>query len=189
MFERHKGTLTDMTQGIVMTMMGFVHSYEGLIIARVFLGVAECGFFPAAVYLLTIWYKRYEVMQRMAIFYAAASLSGAFSGLLAYGIQHMNGIAGRRGWQWIFTLEGLLPVTVSFFLYFILPDSPETAKFLTKREKEFIINRLALETGSGHGQVTNSDRIQFHHIKAAFGEWKIWAAVIMYWANSIGTYG
>lgn len=30
-------------------------------------------------------------MQRMAIFYAAASLSGAFSGLLAYAIQHMEG--------------------------------------------------------------------------------------------------
>lgn len=32
-----------------MTMMGFVHTYKGLVIGRVFLGVAECGFFPAAV--------------------------------------------------------------------------------------------------------------------------------------------
>jgi len=172
-----------------MTLMGMVTSYQGLVAARVMLGVAECGFFPASVYLLTIWYKRYEVMQRMAVFYAAASMSGAFSGLLAYAIQFMDGIAGKTGWQWIFMLEGLLPVTVSFFLYFILPDSPETAKFLSKHEKEFIVNRLALETGSGHGRVTNSDRIQFKHIKAAFGEWKIWAAVVMFWANSIGTYG
>lgn len=172
-----------------MTLMGLVTTYNGLLVGRVFLGVAEAGFFPAAVYLLTIWYKRYEVMQRMAIFYAAASMSGAFSGLLAYGIQHMEGIGDRHGWQWIFLLEGLVPVVVSFFLYFILPDSPETAKFLTKHEKEFIVNRLALETGSGHGRVTNSDKINFNHIKAAFSEWKIWAAVICFWANSIGTYG
>lgn len=78
---------------------------------------------------------------------------------------------------------------MSFILYFILPDSPETARFLTKDEKEFIINRLALETGSGHGRVTNNDRIRFHHIKAAFGEWKIWGAVVMFWANTVGTYG
>jgi hypothetical protein len=31
----------------------------------------------------------------MAVFYAAASLSGAFSGLLAYGIEQMDGIAGQ----------------------------------------------------------------------------------------------
>ena len=134
-------------------------------------------------------YKRYEVMNRMAIFYAAASLSGAFSGLLAFAIQHMEGIAGRHGWQWIFILEGLVPVSVSFVLYFILPDSPETAKFLTKHEKEFLVNRLALETGSGHGRVTNSDRIQLHHVIAAFKEWKIWCAVVCFWANTIGTYG
>lgn len=180
---------TNVVKGLVMTLMGLVHTYEGLVIARVFLGVAECGFFPAATYLLTIWYKRYEVMQRMAIFYAAASMSGAFSGLLAYGIQFMDGIGGRQGWQWIFTLEGIVPVAFSFILYFILPDSPETAKFLTKHEKEFIVNRLALETGSGHGRVTNSDRIGWRHIKAALSEWKIWAAVVMFWANSIGTYG
>ena len=54
----------------------------------------------AATFLLTIWYKRYEVQGRMAIFYAAASLSGAFSGLLAYAIEEMNGISGLGGWQW-----------------------------------------------------------------------------------------
>ena len=128
-------------------------------------------------------------MQRMAIFYAAASLSGAFSGLLAYGIQHMEGVAGRHGWQWIFMLEGLLPVFCSFFLYFLLPDSPETARFLTPHEKEFLVNRLSLETGSGHGRVTNSDKIQMKHIKAAFSDWRIWCAVTIFWANTIGTYG
>ena len=83
-----------------MTLMGLVDSYKGLVVARFFLGVAECGFFPAATYLLTLWYLRYEVMRRMAIFYAAASLAGAFSGLLAFAIQHMEGIGGRHGWQW-----------------------------------------------------------------------------------------
>jgi MFS family permease len=83
-----------------MTLMGLIKSYKGLLIARFFLGVAEAGFFPAATYLLTIWYRRYEVQKRMAVFYTAACLSGAFSGLLAYGIEHMDGISGLGGWQW-----------------------------------------------------------------------------------------
>ena len=80
-----------------MTLMGTVNTYPGLVIARFFLGFAEAGFFPAATYLLTIWYKRYEVQRRMAISYAAASLSGAFSGLLAFAIEHIDGVAGLGG--------------------------------------------------------------------------------------------
>lgn len=125
----------------------------------------------------------------MAIFYAAASLSGAFSGLLAYAIEKMDGISGVAGWQWIFILEGLAPIAVSLCLYFILPDKPETASFLTKAEREFVINRIALYTGSGHGRVTNADKMEWKPIKAAFSEWKIWAAIVPFWACSIGTYG
>ena len=100
------------------SLMGVVQGYRGLWAARFFLGVAEvsnvyliydghllttrsqCGFFPAATFLLTIWYKRYEIQTRMAIFYASASLSGAFSGLLAFAIQNMDGVGGLPGWRW-----------------------------------------------------------------------------------------
>jgi len=170
-------------------LMGIVSSYKTLLVARFFLGVCESGFFPAATYLLTIWYRRYEVQRRMAVFYAAASLSGAFSGLLAFGIESMDGISGLSGWQWIFLIEGLVPVAISIIIWKLLPDSPETAGFLSKDEKEFIINRLALETGSGKGRVTNADKIKLHHVIAAFKEWKIWAAVVMFWGNTIGVYG
>jgi hypothetical protein len=36
--------------GLVMTLMGLVSTYQGLVIARVFLGVTEAGFFPAATF-------------------------------------------------------------------------------------------------------------------------------------------
>lgn len=35
----------------------------------------------------------------MAVFYVAASLAGAFSGLLAYGIEKLDGRSGLAGWQ------------------------------------------------------------------------------------------
>lgn len=108
--------------GTVMTLIGIVTTHKGLYICCLFLGVAEAGFFPAATYLLTIWYERHEVQSRMAIFYASASLSGASSGLLAYDIQHMAGTARLAGWKWIFILEGLIPVITSFPIHFLLPD-------------------------------------------------------------------
>lgn len=42
--------------GVIMTLTGIVNSYEGLVVVRFFLGLAEAGFFPAAAYLLTLWY-------------------------------------------------------------------------------------------------------------------------------------
>lgn len=125
----------------------------------------------------------------MAVLYTACTFSGAFSGLLAFAIQKMHGIGGYGGWRWIFILEGLLPTITSVFVWFFLPDSPETASFLSPSERNFLVNRLATETGSGAGRVTNNDKIQFHHIKDAFCEWRIWAATIIYSGVSIGVYG
>jgi len=169
--------------------MGLISSYSGLLAARWFLGVTEAGFFPAATFLLTLWYRRYEVQRRMAVFYIAASLSGAFSGLLAYAIEKLNGRAGLSGWQWIFLIEGLIPVALSLIIWKILPDNPETASFLSPRERVWLVNRLALDTGSGHGQVTNQDKIKWFHIKNAFKDWKIYAGIVVFWGNTVGVYG
>jgi MFS family permease len=93
----------------------------------------------------------------MAVFYVAASLAGAFSGLLAYGIEKLDGRSGLAGWQWIFLIEGLIPVALALFIWKILPDSPETAKFLTQPERDLLVSRLSNDSGSGQGQATNSD--------------------------------
>ncbi len=63
------------------------------------------------------------------------------------------------------------------------------AKFLTPEQKQFIVSRLQVETGSGHGRVTNEDPLQKRFIVAAFKEWKVWLAVIGWWGNAITVYG
>ncbi|KIW83497.1 hypothetical protein Z517_02742 [Fonsecaea pedrosoi CBS 271.37] len=175
--------------GLIVTLTGLVQSYSGLLAARWFLGTAEAGFFPAATFLLTIWYRRYEVQTRMVFFYAGATMGGAFSGLLAYAIQKMDGISGLEGWRWIFIIEGIFTSSLAFFMWRILPDRPGTASFLTPDEREFVIARLQVETGSGRGRITNDDKITKEHIFAGLREWKIWLAVLIFWGNAIGGYG
>ncbi|KAH9878139.1 hypothetical protein J1614_003356 [Plenodomus biglobosus] len=175
--------------GTVMTLMGLVNSYGGLLAGRFFLGVTEAGFFPAATFLLTLWYRRFELQRRMAVFYVAASLAGAFSGLLAYGIEKLDGVANLAGWQWIFLIEGLIPVALSFIMWKVLPDSPETAKFLTPAERGILTRRIANDSGSGQGKVTNQDKIKKEHIWAGLSDWKIWAATVVFWGNTVGVYG
>ena len=125
----------------------------------------------------------------MAVFYAAASVSGAFSGLLAFAIEKMDGVSGLAGWKWMFILEDLhLWLSPSPCISCCL-TSPETARFLTKEEREFIVNRIALHTCSGEGRVTNPDKMSWSYIRAGFVDWWIWVAVLPFWACSIGMHG
>ena len=50
--------------GVVTIGMGFVHSWGGLLACRVFFGAFEAGLFPGSIYLMSCWYKRYEVQKR-----------------------------------------------------------------------------------------------------------------------------
>ncbi|KAK5940198.1 hypothetical protein PMZ80_007618 [Knufia obscura] len=175
--------------GVVMTLQGIVKDYHGLIITRTMLGLTESGFFPAATFLLTTWYCRFEVQTRLSIFFSAASLAGAFSGLLAYGIQHMAGVGGLNGWRWIFILEGIATVVVGVTLPWTLPDSPESASFLTPEEKALIKHRLEEDSGTAAGRVGTSEGFQWKYLIGALTEWKIYLAVIIYWGNAISLYG
>lgn len=155
-----------------------MQNYHGLLAARIFLGVAESGLFPGVVYYNTMWYCRYEVQVRQAYFFSAASIAGAFSGLLAYGISYMDGVAGLAGWRWIFILEGMLTVVVAFSAYFVLHDYPETASFLTPEERAFIAFRLRYdgqdaETHDGQ-RIAQSDKFGWKYVRQAFGDWQIW---------------
>ena len=86
-------------------LMGLVKSFTGLIVARVFLGMVESGYFPGVAFYLTNFYKRDELAFRIAIFFSMATFAGAFGGLIAYGIGFMRGIGGfKNGWHWIFIL-------------------------------------------------------------------------------------
>lgn len=90
--------------GSVCTLMGVSQSRSGFFAVRFFLGVAESGLFAGVVFYLSMWYKRSEVHFRVALFFSAASLAGAFGGILAWGIAHMKGVGGYAGWRWIFIL-------------------------------------------------------------------------------------
>merc|ERR1711964_503910 len=55
---------------------------------RAILGVLEAGFFPGVVYLMSTWYKRYEMGKRYAGFYLIGCVASAFGGILAFGLMH-----------------------------------------------------------------------------------------------------
>lgn len=128
--------------GIVETLQGLVSSRTGLYINRIFLGATEAGILPGIAVYLTFFYTPNELQFRQAFFFTGASLSGAFSGLLAAAIRKMDGIAGQHGWQWIFYLEGIFTVLVGVACIFLMPNEAESCFLLTNTEKQLVRERL-----------------------------------------------
>lgn len=131
--------------GVVTTLTGLVQNFGGLVAIRMCLGLCEGGLLPGMILYLSTIYKRHELQLRVGIFYASASLSGAFGGLLATAITRMEGVGGLSGWRWIFILEGIATVILSIVSAVFLPANLESAKFLTEEERTFATRRFRMD--------------------------------------------
>ncbi|KMU86307.1 MFS transporter [Coccidioides immitis H538.4] len=157
--------------GIIMTVMGLCQNYSALLACRFFLGVFEAGLFPGCTFITTAWYKRFEVQYRVALFYSAASLSGAFSGLLAFAIGNMTGVRGYSGWRWLFILEGIATCVVASICYFFIPDSPGSAKWLSPEEARFLELRLQFD---GHDKGYKEGGFEWKYLIQGFTDAKVY---------------
>ncbi|PHH66940.1 hypothetical protein CDD81_5292 [Ophiocordyceps australis] len=132
--------------GAVMVGNAFVNNWQSMAGLRVLIGFFEAGYFPGAVYLLSTWYTRFDMQRRYTLFYGIGCVAAALGGILAFGLSHMDGLAGLSGWRWIFLIEGLMSCLVALLSYVFLVGFPEDAhksfKFLTKDESDFIIRRV-----------------------------------------------
>ncbi|KAK6373396.1 hypothetical protein LTS17_008416 [Exophiala oligosperma] len=176
--------------GTVMTLMGCVQNYHGLLIARIFLGLAEAGLYPGVAYYLTMWYCTDELAFRQGLFFSAASVAGAFSGLLAYAISKMDGVGGYAGWRWIFILEGLVTVLAAIAAFFLLHDFPDTASFLTVEEKAWVVHRLKYQGSKKSGRaIAESDHFEWKYVTRALSDWQLYVSLFMYWGIVCPLYG
>ncbi|KXN82016.1 hypothetical protein AN958_03314 [Leucoagaricus sp. SymC.cos] len=160
--------------GVVTTLMSLCRTYEGLVAARFFLGFTEAGLFAGITFYLLLWYRGRDVARRIAIFFSAATVAGAFGGLLAYGIVHMEGVGGLHGWQWIFCLEGIATVLIATLSYFFMHDYPETARFLTEAEKQVVLTMLRED------QQGQAKHFEFKFVIQAIADYKTYFQIGIY---------
>ncbi|KAL5495356.1 hypothetical protein ACEPAI_819 [Sanghuangporus weigelae] len=162
--------------GIVLVMHGVVKDYGGLVTVRVLLGLFEAGLYPGIAFYLSCWYKRSELGTRVAFFFTSATVAGAFGGLLAAAIAEMDGIGGKKGWEWIFIIEGLLTVVVGIASPWMVHDFPDTARFLNERERQFVIERLQADQQFSAG----GEKFKMKYVKQCLKDVKTYLAMGIY---------
>ncbi|KAG6376976.1 major facilitator superfamily domain-containing protein [Boletus reticuloceps] len=161
--------------GLIMTLMCLVKTYPQLLVARIFLGLAEAGLFPGVAFYISLWYPRVERAKRLAIFTASATVAGAFGGILA--LLSLDRIGGLHGWQWIIAnLTSISAVTVLVALAapFAMSDYPETATFLTEAERHYIVELMKADS---QGLATHYN---FQFVLQALKDYKIYLQFVIY---------
>jgi len=169
--------------GIVSGAFMFLKGAPMFYIMRFLLGAAEAGFFPGVLLYFTYWYPARERARIIALFAIGGVAAGAFgspiNGLI---LQNMDGIAGMKGWQWLFLLEALPAVIFGFVVLWVLPNRPAETKWLTDSEKAWVEQRIAMDPAKA--QSTDC-----HRLAHAFTSGRVYLFCLIYFLLNVGSYG
>jgi len=145
---------------------------------RFVLGAAEAGLYPGLIFYLTLWFPPAYRARVAANFLIGLPLAFVIGSPLSGFILELNGVAGLRGWQWLFVLEGLPACLLAFAVLKMLPDSPAHAAWLSESEKQTIAASLAAEQPTEHPQLWQ-----------ALVDWRVLALGLVYLADQSAASG
>lgn len=159
-----------MVWGCVCMCLAAPKTYHQFLAVRFFLGAAEGAVSPAFITITSIWYKKSEHALRIGCWITCNALAQIVGSLLMYGIGEHNK-SSFASWRLMFLVCGIFTAICGVVFYFIMPDGPETAWFLTAEEKVAARHRL-IDDHDG-GDKTNFSMAQ---LKEAAGDFKAYAA-------------
>jgi MFS transporter, ACS family, tartrate transporter len=149
---------------------------------RILLGIAEAGFFPGIIYLLTLWFPAKYRGRVVGYFMAAIPLSTVIGGPISGALLQMDGLNGMQGWQWLYLIEAVPALLLAFVVYFYLTDKPANAHWLADDERKWLVDRQAHERA--HREARHS-----FSVKEAILNRRVLAIALIYFGANATNYG
>lgn len=165
--------------GLVSMAMMFIAGKWSFYGMRLLLGLAEAGFFPGVILYLTYWVPARERARLGALFMIAIPVAMAIGPPVSGLLLRLDGMAGLRGWQWLFLVEGFPAVLLGLLTLKVLDSRPEEARWLTADERRWLIEELARERAQK----------PLHRTADSLRNPRIWVLCLFYFLNSAVTYG
>lgn len=133
------------TWGLITIALGFTRDATMFYVLRFLLGVAEAGFFPGVLFVLTLWYPQARRARMVGWFMIASAIANAIGSLVGGALLTLGGLWGLAGWQWIFVATGIPALLMTPVVLFTLPSRPADARFLSGADKAWLARALAAE--------------------------------------------
>ncbi|KAI1639169.1 high-affinity nicotinic acid transporter [Biscogniauxia mediterranea] len=170
--------------GMVCLFTGFIENWKGLYACRMLIGLFEAGLIPCINVYIGMIYKKSERGKRSSIIFAFSALASAFGGIFAYALTQIHTNTYFTSWRSLFIIEGIITVLVCPVFYFLFPDSPTTAWFLTEEEKRMMKLRYELNPHWGV-----DEEFSWKAVRAALTDPKFFAFWIFQFSVDISLYG
>jgi ACS family tartrate transporter-like MFS transporter len=133
------------TWGVVSMGTAFISGWMSFVALRFLLGIAEAGLFPGVILYLTYWFTATYRARIIAAFMVGIPASLAIGSPISTAILAMHGIAGFKGWQWLFLIEGAPTLLLAVIVLLVLPDRPKDARWLSDEQKQWLQGTLDRE--------------------------------------------
>lgn len=170
------------TWGLIASAMMFVQGTTSFYTLRFLLGFAEAGLYPGMIVYLSRWFPDQSRGRALSIFQTAAPLAAAIGTPLMSSLYGLDGVAGLRGWQWIFLVTGIPAVIAGVATLWVLTDSPERANWLTPAERSWLVGQLdADRRKNGHASESK--------LAHSFVNPRVWLFSFIYFLAVTGQYG
>jgi MFS transporter, ACS family, tartrate transporter len=148
---------------------------------RVLLGVAEAGFFPGIILYLSYWFPDRDRAKMTAFFMLAIGLANVLGNPISgFIMQYLDTVAGLRGWQWLFLLEGMPSVLLGCVVFVYLTDHPQDAQWLSPEQRQWLVHELEYENSMRRAQ-HNADHF------TAILQWRVLLLIAIYFTVAVGT--
>jgi MFS family permease len=133
------------TWGIMAGAQAFVVGETSLNMVRFLLGAAEAGFAPGIMFFLTLWFPSAYRARAFGLFLIAIPVSTVIGSPISGLILDMEGVGGLHGWQWMFLIEAVPALLMTFAVLHYLTDRPALATWLEPDERKWLQDRLDAE--------------------------------------------
>src|SRR4051794_840118 len=170
------------TWGIISGAQAFVTGELSFNIVRLLLGIAEAGFFPGIIFYLTLWFPTAYRARIVGWFMFAIPISTVIGAPISGAVLGLEGVAGLHGWQWMFLLEALPALIMTFAVLYYMTDRPRDARWLEPAQREWLQNRLDREQ-------ENRERILDMSWLRSMLDWRVIALGFVYMGCNIPQYG
>ncbi|KAI9510185.1 MFS general substrate transporter [Russula earlei] len=115
--------------------------FAGLFAARFVLGMCEGSITAGFMIVSTMFYTRNEHVVRVGYWFLMNGTAQIISGFISFGSLHIH--TGRfEPWQWLMIITGTLTLITAVLFFFLFPDSPTNAWFLTAEERTKAVQRI-----------------------------------------------
>jgi ACS family tartrate transporter-like MFS transporter len=171
--------------GLVATAMGFLQTPVHFIVLRVLLGIAEAGFFPGVIFLLSMWIPRRYCAGVISSFYLGIPISQVIGAPLSVGLMEIGSRLGFSGWRVMYVLEGLPALVLGIVCLFYLTDTPAQAQWLTPAERDWLTTRLAQEE-KGKALAVGQQMSKRDQVRCALTNKLVWRLALIYFGITAG---